>query len=90
MFDLGGGTFDVSILEVGDNVVEVRATNGDTFLGGEDIEPNSIEDGRRVATQRTTESGSEAIGEPRKQIAGAEKKPGRERYNGGILAQGAR
>ncbi len=38
VFDLGGGTFDVSILEVGDNVVEVRATNGDTFLGGEDFD----------------------------------------------------
>ncbi len=36
VFDLGGGTFDVSILEVGDSVVEVRATNGDTYLGGDD------------------------------------------------------
>ncbi len=36
VFDLGGGTFDVSVLEVGDNVVEVRATNGDTHLGGDD------------------------------------------------------
>jgi len=36
VFDLGGGTFDVSILEVGDNVVEVRSTNGDTHLGGDD------------------------------------------------------
>lgn len=36
VFDLGGGTFDVSILEVGDGVVEVRATNGDTHLGGDD------------------------------------------------------
>ncbi len=38
VYDLGGGTFDISILEVGDNVVEVRATNGDTFLGGEDFD----------------------------------------------------
>ncbi len=38
VFDLGGGTFDISILEVGDNVVEVRSTNGDTFLGGEDFD----------------------------------------------------
>jgi len=38
VFDLGGGTFDISILEVGDNVVEVKATNGDTFLGGEDFD----------------------------------------------------
>ncbi|MDX1995841.1 MAG: molecular chaperone DnaK [bacterium] len=36
VFDLGGGTFDVSILEVGDGVIEVRATNGDTHLGGDD------------------------------------------------------
>ena len=38
VYDLGGGTFDISILEVGDNVVEVKATNGDTFLGGEDFD----------------------------------------------------
>ena len=43
VFDLGGGTFDISILEVGDNVVEVRATNGDTFLGGEDFDQRIIE-----------------------------------------------
>ncbi|WP_272700529.1 molecular chaperone DnaK [Desulfovibrio sp. Fe33] len=43
VFDLGGGTFDISILEVGDNVVEVRATNGDTFLGGEDFDHRIIE-----------------------------------------------
>lgn len=42
VFDLGGGTFDISILEVGDNVVEVRATNGDTFLGGEDFDHEVI------------------------------------------------
>ena len=38
VFDLGGGTFDISTLEVGDNVVEVLSTNGDTFLGGEDFD----------------------------------------------------
>ncbi len=43
VFDLGGGTFDISILEVGDNVVEVRATNGDTFLGGEDFDQRVID-----------------------------------------------
>lgn len=43
VFDLGGGTFDISILEVGDNVVEVRATNGDTFLGGEDFDQRIIQ-----------------------------------------------
>jgi molecular chaperone DnaK len=38
VYDLGGGTFDVSVLEVGDGVIEVKATNGDTFLGGEDFD----------------------------------------------------
>src|SRR5437899_1604279 len=38
VFDLGGGTFDVSILEIGEGVFEVKATNGDTFLGGEDFD----------------------------------------------------
>jgi molecular chaperone DnaK len=42
VFDLGGGTFDISVLEVGDNIVEVRATNGDTFLGGEDFDQRVI------------------------------------------------
>ena len=36
VFDLGGGTFDVSILEVGDGLIEVKSTNGDTHLGGDD------------------------------------------------------
>ncbi|MDO9125556.1 MAG: Hsp70 family protein, partial [Parvibaculum sp.] len=38
VYDLGGGTFDVSILEIGDGVFEVKSTNGDTFLGGEDFD----------------------------------------------------
>ena len=38
VYDLGGGTFDVSMLEIGDGVFEVKATNGDTFLGGEDFD----------------------------------------------------
>ena len=38
VYDLGGGTFDISILEIGDNVVEVKSTNGDTHLGGDDID----------------------------------------------------
>ncbi|MCP5405590.1 MAG: molecular chaperone DnaK [Pseudomonadaceae bacterium] len=38
VYDLGGGTFDVSVLEIGDGVVEVKSTNGDTFLGGEDFD----------------------------------------------------
>jgi molecular chaperone DnaK len=43
VYDLGGGTFDVSILELGDGVFEVKSTNGDTFLGGEDFD-NAIVD----------------------------------------------
>jgi molecular chaperone DnaK len=43
VFDLGGGTFDISILELGDGVFEVKSTNGDTFLGGEDFDQRVIE-----------------------------------------------
>lgn len=43
VYDLGGGTFDISILEIGDGVFEVKATNGDTFLGGEDFDNRIIE-----------------------------------------------
>ncbi|MBC7189887.1 molecular chaperone DnaK [Candidatus Aerophobetes bacterium] len=43
VYDLGGGTFDISILEVGDNVVEVLATNGDTYLGGDDFDQRIID-----------------------------------------------
>ena len=43
VYDLGGGTFDVSILEVGDGVFEVKSTNGDTFLGGEDFDNAIVE-----------------------------------------------
>jgi len=43
VFDLGGGTFDVSILELGDGVFEVRSTNGDTYLGGEDFDERIVE-----------------------------------------------
>ena len=43
VYDLGGGTFDVSILEIGDGVFEVRSTNGDTFLGGEDFDKRIID-----------------------------------------------
>lgn len=43
VFDLGGGTFDVSILELGDGVFEVKSTNGDTFLGGEDFDQRVID-----------------------------------------------
>ncbi len=43
VYDLGGGTFDVSVLEIGDGVFEVKSTNGDTFLGGEDFDQRIIE-----------------------------------------------
>jgi len=43
VYDLGGGTFDISILEVGDGVFQVKATNGDTFLGGEDVDIRIIQ-----------------------------------------------
>src|SRR4030081_2759260 len=43
VYDLGGGTFDVSVLEIGDGVFEVKSTNGDTFLGGEDFDKKIID-----------------------------------------------
>src|SRR5947208_5826376 len=43
VFDLGGGTFDVSILDVGDGVFEVKATNGDTHLGGDDYDRRIVD-----------------------------------------------
>jgi molecular chaperone DnaK len=43
VYDLGGGTFDISVLEIGDGVFEVKATNGDTFLGGEDFDARIID-----------------------------------------------
>ncbi|MFL5229072.1 MAG: Hsp70 family protein, partial [Microvirga sp.] len=43
VYDLGGGTFDVSVLEIGDGVFEVKSTNGDTFLGGEDFDARIVD-----------------------------------------------
>jgi len=43
VYDLGGGTFDISILEMGDKVFEVKSTNGNTFLGGEDFDKRVID-----------------------------------------------
>ena len=54
VYDLGGGTFDVSILEIGDGVFEVKSTNGDTFLGGEDFDLRVIE---YLASEFTKEQG---------------------------------
>jgi molecular chaperone DnaK len=54
VYDLGGGTFDVSILEIGDGVFEVKATNGDTFLGGEDFDMRVLD---YLATEFKKDSG---------------------------------
>ncbi|MFJ9799964.1 molecular chaperone DnaK [Streptomyces sp. NPDC101145] len=74
VFDLGGGTFDVSLLEIGDGVVEVKATNGDTHLGGDDWDQRVVEhlatrfknaygidlSKDRMATQRLREAAEKA------------------------------
>lgn len=74
VFDLGGGTFDVSILEIGDGVFEVKSTNGDTFLGGEDFDMRLVDylvdefkkdsgidlKGDRMALQRLKEAAEKA------------------------------
>ncbi|AUG91417.1 Heat shock protein 70 [Candidatus Hodgkinia cicadicola] len=54
VYDLGGGTFDVSVLEIGGGVFEVKSTNGDTFLGGEDFDSRLVE---HIATCFCAESG---------------------------------
>ena len=51
VYDFGGGTFDISVLEVGEGVVEVKATNGDTHLGGDDLDDRD----HRVARRRVQE-----------------------------------
>jgi molecular chaperone DnaK len=74
VYDLGGGTFDISILEIGDGVFEVKSTNGDTFLGGEDFDMRLVEylanefkkeyqidlRGDKLALQRLKEAGEKA------------------------------
>ncbi|TGU75159.1 molecular chaperone DnaK [Geomonas terrae] len=74
VFDLGGGTFDISILELGEGVFEVKSTNGDTFLGGEDFDQKIIDHiadefkkdqgidlrGDKMALQRLKEAGEKA------------------------------
>src|SRR6201747_1687011 len=74
VYDLGGGTFDVSVLEIGDGVFEVKSTNGDTFLGGEDFDVRVIDyladefkkdqgidlRGDRLALQRLKEAAEKA------------------------------
>src|SRR5256886_695397 len=61
VFDLGGGTFDVSILDVGDGVVEVRATSGDTHLGGDDFDRRIVD---YVADQFQKENGIDLRKDP--------------------------
>jgi molecular chaperone DnaK len=61
VFDLGGGTFDISILEIGDGVFEVKSTNGDTFLGGEDFDNILVE---KLAQHFQEESGINLREEP--------------------------
>ena len=60
VFDLGGGTFDVSVLEIGDGVFEVKSTNGDTFLGGEDFDQKIID---YLADQFKSDSGIDLRGD---------------------------
>jgi molecular chaperone DnaK len=60
VYDLGGGTFDVSILEIGDGVFEVKSTNGDTFLGGEDFDMRLVE---YLATEFKKEQGIDLKGD---------------------------
>jgi molecular chaperone DnaK len=54
VFDLGGGTFDVSILEIGDGVFEVKSTNGDTYLGGEDFDQRIVDHLIQAFAEETT------------------------------------
>ena len=60
VFDLGGGTFDISVLEIGDGVFEVKSTNGDTFLGGEDFDIRVID---YLADEFKRESGIDLRGD---------------------------
>jgi molecular chaperone DnaK len=61
VYDLGGGTFDISILEVGNGVFQVKSTHGDTFLGGEDVDLRVIE---RIADTFREENGVDLIRDP--------------------------
>jgi len=60
VYDLGGGTFDISILEIGDGVFEVKSTNGDTFLGGEDFDMRLVD---YLANEFKKESGIDLRGD---------------------------
>ncbi len=61
VFDFGGGTFDISVLEVGDDVIEVRSTDGDAHLGGKDLDQKIME---WIATEFKKESGVDVLKDP--------------------------
>ena len=61
VFDLGGGTFDISILALGDGVIEVKATNGDTHIGGDDWDQRLVND---IASTFKRETGVDVTGDP--------------------------
>ena len=61
MYDLGGGTFDVSILEISGGVFEVKATNGDTFLGGEDFDTVVMDELPKTCSRKSPGLTSKAI-----------------------------
>ena len=61
MFDFGGGTFDISVLEVGDDVIEVRSTDGDSHLGGKDIDQKIMD---WIADEFKKEAGIDVRNDP--------------------------
>ena len=75
VFDLGGGTFDVSILDVGDGVVEVRATAGDTHLGGDDFDRRIVD---YLADEFQREQGID-LRRTRRRCSGSPRRPRRRR-----------
>ena len=85
VFDLGGGTFDVSVLEVGDGVIEVKATNGDTHLGGDDWDERIVEWLIEEFKQRTGHRP-----EPRPAGAAAAARSGREGQDRTLVHSGDR
>jgi molecular chaperone DnaK len=77
VFDLGGGTFDVSVLDVGDGVVEVRATAGDTHLGGTTSTGGSSTTWPRSSRRRTAST----CGRTRRRCSGSTRPPRRRRWS---------
>src|SRR2546429_9225105 len=61
VYDLGGGTFDISVLEIGDGVFEVKATNGDTHLGGDDWDARIMD---WIIKELKTDTGIELTNQP--------------------------